>query len=196
MLRLKTGLVEVYTGNGKGKTTAAFGLAFRAVGWGMKVYVIQFMKMGTYGENQSSAKFADNLKVEYIGKPYFIAWEEDIPLEDRERIRNVRLFPRGHPPSDYVTLAQESLKNAKSEMISGKWDIVIMDEINVALYYKLIEQVQLVDLIDAKPGNVELVFTGRNVPEEILKRADLITEMREIKHPYSKGVSARRGIDF
>ncbi len=196
MLKLKKGLIEVYTGNGKGKTTAAFGLAFRAIGWGLKVYVIQFMKMGTYGENQSSKKFAENLRVDYVGKPYFIAWEEDIPLADRERIRNIKLFPRGKPPSDYVSMAQDSLKAAEREMISDEWDIIIMDEINVALYYELIQKEQLLAFIEKKPQNVELVFTGRNVPEEILQKADLITEMREIKHPYAQGVSARRGVDF
>lgn len=196
MLRLKKGLVEVYTGSGKGKTTAAFGLAFRAAGWGFKVYIMQFMKTGTYGENRSAKKLSENITVEYVGKPYFIAWEEDIPLEDRKRIRNVRLYPKGQPPEDYVDMVQKSFEKIRLEMNSGKWDIVIMDEINVALYYNLLRLEQITDFIADKPDNVELVFTGRNVPEAITEKADLVTEMREIKHPYSKGMNARRGVDF
>jgi cob(I)alamin adenosyltransferase len=196
MLKLGRGIVEVYTGSGKGKTTAAFGLAFRALGWGYRVYIMQFMKTGTYGENRSSRFFSDNLKVEYVGKPYFIAWEEDIRPEDRKRIGNIKIFPKGKPPQDYVDLVQKSFEKLKGEMNSGLWNIVIMDEINVALYYNLINLEQVLDFITTKPQDVELVFTGRKVPDEIIDRADLVTEMKEIKHPYAAGYNARRGIDF
>ena len=196
MLKLKKGLIEVYTGTGKGKTTAAFGLAFRAVGWGYKVLILQFMKMGTYGENRASGKFSENLSVRYVGMPYFIAWEDDIPLEDRQKVKNVRICKKGEPPEEYVNLARKSFNEAHQEMVSGEWDIVIMDEINVALYYNLLKNEDLMELINSKPENVELVFTGRKMPDEVLERADLVTEMSEIKHPYSKGILARRGVDF
>lgn len=196
LLKLRKGLIEVYTGNGKGKTTAAFGLAFRAVGWGFRVHILQFMKLGTYGENRSSKKLGENLSVSYVGMPYFIAWEDDIPLEDRKKVKNVKICKKGQPPQEYVDMVQSSFSETYDQVMSGKWDIVIMDEVNVAIYYSLLKIDDLLKLIDNKPKHVELVFTGRKMPEEILKRADLITEMNEIKHPYSSGEPARRGIDF
>lgn len=196
MFRLKKGLVEVYTGDGKGKTTAAFGLAFRALGWGLRVYIIQFMKLGTYGENKSSKAFQDKLKVDYAGMPYFIAWEEDIPLEDRKKVANVVLCPKGKPPEDYRKKVLEAFRNMKEEVRTGNWDIVIMDEVNVAIYYNLLGLGEITDFLDNRGENVEVVLTGRKMPEEILKRANLITEMKEIRHPYSEGVPARRGVDF
>lgn len=196
MFKLNRGLVEVYTGNGKGKTTAAFGLAFRAAGWGLRVYIIQFMKLGTYGENKSSQKFQENLKVDYVGMPYFIAWEDDIPLEDRKKVKNVVLCERGKPPLDYQTKVRDSFNAMKKEVQNGSWDVVIMDEVNVALYYNLLKLEDVVSFIDSRSDKVEVVLTGRKMPEEILKRASLITEMNEIKHPYAEGIPARRGIDF
>lgn len=196
MLKLNKGLVEVYTGNGKGKTTAAFGLAFRAAGWGLNVYIIQFMKLGTYGENRSSKKFTENLKVDYAGMPYFIAWEDDIPLEDRKKVKNVVLCERGKPPLEYQEKVKNAFKAMKEEVDKGAWDVVIMDEVNVAIYYNLLKLEDVLSFIDSRSDNVEVVLTGRKMPEEILRRASLITEMNEIKHPYSEGVPARRGIDF
>ncbi|MCL4341635.1 MAG: cob(I)yrinic acid a,c-diamide adenosyltransferase [Candidatus Thermoplasmatota archaeon] len=194
--KLKKGLVEVYTGNGKGKTTAAFGLAFRALGWGLRVYVIQFMKLGTYGENRISSKFSDNLRVDFVGMPYFIAWEDDIPKEDRDRIKNVVICRKNEPPKEYVEKVQRAFRSMVQEVSTGTWDIVIMDEVNVAIYYHLLDLSQLLDFIDSKNENLEIVLTGRKMPEEILQRASLITEMKEIKHPYSQGIPARRGIDY
>lgn len=196
MFRLKKGLVEVYTGNGKGKTTAAFGLAFRAVGWGLRVYVIQFMKLGTYGENRSSKQFPEKLRVDYAGMPYFIAWEEDIPLEDRKKVANVVLCPRGKPPEDYREKVHKAFQKMNEEVKSGNWDVVIMDEVNVAIYYNLLGLEELTDFLDSRGENVEVVLTGRKMPEEVLQRASLITEMKEIRHPYSEGMPARRGVDF
>ncbi|MEM0156601.1 MAG: cob(I)yrinic acid a,c-diamide adenosyltransferase [Thermoplasmataceae archaeon] len=195
-VRLSKGLVEVYTGNGKGKTTAAFGLAFRALGWGMKVYVIQFMKLGTYGENRSAARVDGNLVVEYVGMPYFIAWEEDIPSEDRNRIRNVVIRPRGKPPEEYAEKAMKAFRTMKEHISEGNWDVVIMDEINVAIYYNLLPLKDVLDFIDNRPAHTEIVLTGRKMPDQIIERADLITEMREVKHPYAAGIPARKGIDF
>lgn len=196
MFKLKKGIVEVYTGNGKGKTTAAFGLAFRALGWGLKVYIIQFMKMGTYGENKSSEQFLDKLKVDYAGMPYFIAWEEDIPVEDRKKVANVILCPKGKPPEDYRKKVSDAFQKMKDEVKSGNWDIVIMDEVNVAIYYNLLGLNELTDFLDNRGENVEVVLTGRKMPDEVLQRASLITEMKEIRHPYSEGMPARRGVDF
>lgn len=196
MFRLKQGLVEVYTGNGKGKTTAAFGLAFRALGWGLRVYIIQFMKLGTYGENRSSRQFPEKLKVDYAGMPYFIAWEEDIPMEDRKKVANVVLCPRGKPPEDYRAKVSAAFQQMKEEVESGNWDMVILDEVNVAIYYDLLPLKDLTGFLDNRGSNVELILTGRKMPEEVLERASLITEMKEIRHPYSEGMAARRGVDF
>lgn len=196
MIKLNRGMIEVYTGDGKGKTTAAFGLAFRAIGWGLRVYIIQFMKLGTYGENRSSRQFPDNLHVDYAGMPYFIAWEEDIPLEDRKRVKNLVLCKKGSPPADYRDKVLKAFNSMKEQVSQGRWDIVIMDEINVALYYNLITMDEILDFIDSRNENLEIVLTGRKMPEEILSRAGLITEMKEIRHPYSSGVPARRGVDF
>lgn len=196
MFKLNKGLLEVYTGDGKGKTTAAFGLAFRALGWGLRVYVLQFMKLGTYGENRSSRKFAGDLSVNYVGMPYFIAWEEDIPLEDRKKVKNIVFCPRGKPPEDYRTKVESAFRQMKEEVASGNWDVVIMDEVNVAIYYNLLGLDDLLGFIDSRPEKVEVVLTGRKMPDEILERASLITEMKEIRHPYSEGTPARRGVDF
>ncbi len=196
MVKLKNGLLEVYTGDGKGKTTAAFGLAFRALGWGLRVYIIQFMKMGIYGENRSSKLFGEKLKVEYVGMPYFIAWEGDIPAEDQQKAKNLVICPRGSPPEDYRIKVKNAFDKMKSEVYNGEWDIIIMDEVNVALYYNLLRMDELLEFIDKRPGNVEMILTGRKMPDEVLERANLITEMREIRHPYSQGIPARKGIDF
>lgn len=195
-LKIKEGLIEVYTGNGKGKTTAAFGLAFRASGWGYKVYMLQFMKLGTYGENRAALKLPDNMTVKFVGMPYFIAWEEDMPVEDRKKVRNVRFCKKGVPPPEYRAKVQEEFSELEKSIASGQWDIIILDEINVAIYYNLLSLDQVLTMLDKKPGSLEVVLTGRKMPEEIMERADLITEMLEIKHPYSKGYPARRGIDF
>ncbi len=194
--KLKRGLVEVYTGNGKGKTTAAFGLAFRALGWGLRVYVIQFMKLGTYGENRISSRFSGNLRVDFVGMPYFIAWEDDIPKEDRDRIRNVVICKRNEPPQEYTQKVQKAFRSMVDEVSRGEWDIVIMDEVNVAIYYHLLDLAEVLEFIDRRRENLEIVLTGRKMPEEILKRASLITEMVEVRHPYSQGIPARRGIDY
>ncbi|HLH85344.1 MAG TPA: cob(I)yrinic acid a,c-diamide adenosyltransferase [Thermoplasmataceae archaeon] len=196
MSGLSRGLIEVYTGTGKGKTTAAFGLALRALGWGLKVYVLQFMKLGTYGENRISPSLGENLRVDYAGMPYFIAWDDEIPAGDRDRVKNVLLCKRDSPPEEYIRKVSSAFSSMKEELLSGRWDVVILDEINVALYYKLISIKDVRELMDSKPEKVELVFTGRNIPEEIISRANLVSEIREVKHPYSSGVPARRGIDF
>lgn len=175
MDKLDRGLVQVYTGNGKGKTTAAFGLALRAIGRGLKVYVIQFVKGGfDYGELYVVDKLP-NLTLKAFGRGKFILDE---------------------PSKEDVKSAEEALALAESVVKSGEYDIVILDEINVALNLKLISLERVLELIKNKPRHVEMVLTGRCAPNEIIAVADLVTEMREVKHPYNKGCQARRGIEF
>ena len=174
--KLEKGLVQVYTGDGKGKTSAAFGLALRAVGRGFKVYIIQFIKGGfDYGELYV-VKRIPNLELKAFGKGKFVTYVT--------------------PTGDDIKLARDAFKQAAKVVNSDKYDVVILDEINVALHLKLIRMREVVDLIRKKPEQVELVLTGRNAPTEIIKLADLVTEMREAKHPYAKGVPPRKGIDF
>ncbi len=167
--------MHVYTGNGKGKTTAALGLALRASGAGLKVFIGQFIKGQAYSELEVIARDLKNITVKQYGLGCFIV---DKPtIEDREAAR------KGF---DEV---QQIIKNAKH-------DLVILDEVNIALYYKLIEVDALIVLIKEKPQHVELVITGRYAPEEIIEAADLVTEMKEVKHYYQKGIEARKGIEF
>ena len=174
--RLEKGLVQVYTGDGKGKTSAAFGLALRAVGRGLKVYVIQFIKGGfDYGELYVVERLP-NFRLKAFGRGKFVT---DVP-----------------PTTDDVKLAKEAFKLAREVVGSGEYDIVVLDEINVALHLKLIGINEVVDLIKRKPKHVELVLTGRSAPPEIIELADLVTEMREVKHPYIKGVPPRKGIEY
>jgi cob(I)alamin adenosyltransferase len=176
MPKLENGLVQVYTGNGKGKTTAAFGLALRAVGRGLKVYVIQFIKGGfDYGELYVVDKLP-NLKLKAFGRGKFIT-EKPAGKED-------------------VKLAEEALALAEAVVRSGKYDIVILDEINVALHLGLIKTEKVLELMKNRPKHVELILTGRYAPNEIIEVADLVTEMREVKHPFNKGYQARKGIEY
>ena len=169
------GLVEVYTGNGKGKTTAALGIAFRALGHGYKVYMIQFMKSVCSGECIQAAK-TKNFKIKSFGRASFVNKDNPDPLD--------------------IECAKEALNFAKEIVIEGKYDIVILDEINVALDFKLIDIANVINLIKNKPDHVELIFTGRHAPQEIIDVADLVSEIKEIKHPLSKGVSSRKGIEY
>ena len=174
--RLEKGLVQVYTGEGKGKTSAAFGLALRAVGRGLKVYVIQFIKGGfDYGELYV-VKRLPNLRLKAFGRGKFVT---DVP-----------------PKKDDIKLAKEALELAKEVVNGGEYDVVVLDEINVALHLKLIGTEEVVDLIRRKPKHVELLLTGRYAPSEVVELADLVTEMKEVKHPFTKGVPPRKGIDY
>ncbi|MCK5560935.1 MAG: cob(I)yrinic acid a,c-diamide adenosyltransferase [Thermoplasmata archaeon] len=173
--KISNGLVQVYTGTGKGKTTAALGLALRAVGKGLKVYMIQFMKGDIeYGEI-TTAKKMENFEIIQIGRPEFV--------------------DKSNPAEIDIELANKALEHAKEIITGGDYDIVILDEINVALDWKLIELEKVIDLIKSKPEHIELVLTGRYAPQEIIEVADLVTEMQEIKHPYNDGVEARDGIE-
>ena len=173
---LETGLVQVYTGDGKGKTSAAFGLALRAIGRELKVYIIQFIKGGfDYGELHVVDKLP-NLKLKAFGRGRFIT----------ER----------PPEKEDMKLAEEALALAEEVIGNGEYDIVILDEINVALNLRLINLEKVLELIKNKPKYVELVLTGRYAPPDIIETADLVTEMREVKHPFNKGYQARKGIEY
>ncbi len=173
--RLKKGLVQVYTGDGKGKTTAAIGLAVRAVGRDLKVYMGQFMKSGDYGEQITLKKMKDNIHIEQFGSGRFQFEKE--------------------PPQEEVDEAEKGIQKIKKMMISGEYDLVIADEICVAHHFGLLDLDKILHLIDERPEKVELVLTGRKAPEELIERADLVTEMKEVKHPYKEGVEARVGIE-
>lgn len=190
------GYIQVYTGSGKGKTTAAIGLAIRALGAGKKVFMIQFMKSPTYSEHSILSGISPNFRIESIGKPFFIAEEGSIPEEDLAKLKgNIEVFPPGKPPVEYIKLAEQGVAMAKDAVSEGKYDLVILDEFNVALHFNLICWEQAVEILNAKREDVDLVLTGRNAPEELIERADLVTEMKEIKHYYEKGVMARKGIE-
>jgi len=172
----RQGLIQVYTGPGKGKTTAALGLALRAAGQSMRVYIIQFMKgWPHYGELVSVQKLPE-ITLRQFGRPEFV--DKDNP----------------HPED--IRLAREALDHARQIIDGGEHDMLILDEVNVALAWGLIEMEELLSLMDAKPKDMELVLTGRSAHPEVMKRADLVTEMLDIKHPFDAGVPARQGIEF
>jgi cob(I)alamin adenosyltransferase len=175
-MKLEKGFVQVYTGNGKGKTSAAFGLALRATGRGLKVCIIQFIKGGfDYGELYVADKLP-GLKLKAFGRGKFVSEKK--------------------PDKEDVDLAEEALKTAEEAVKSREYDVIVLDEVNVALNLKLIRTERVLQLIKDKPAQTELVLTGRKAPKEIIEAADLVTEMVEVKHPYNKGFKARKGIEY
>lgn len=190
------GYLQVYTGDGKGKTTAAIGLAIRALGAGKSVFFLQLMKSEAYSEHQILAHISPDLTLVVTGKPFFIAKEGMLTEEQREAWGNdVVIFSEEKPPEDYVNLMKDAAQKATEAAMSGKYDLVVLDEVNVALFFGLISKEDVNRLIENRPSGIELVFTGRNAPEWLLDRADLVTEMKEIKHYYHRGVEARKGIE-
>jgi len=176
MNKLKQGFIQIYTGNGKGKSTAAIGQAVRAAGFGLKTYVAQFMKEYPYNELISLNHLSEWITIEQFGGDAFV-------------------YKKEPPGEDELAKAKKGLTAAKEKMLSGNFDMIILDEAIVAIYFKLIETNELIELIKYKPENVELILTGRYCPEELITLADLVTEMKEIKHYYQKGITSRRGIE-
>lgn len=189
-------MLQIYTGKGKGKTTAAIGLAIRSLGAGHRVYFLQFMKSLAYSEQKVLKKFTPELQLRTTGKPFFVATEG--MLSDEEKAKwgdNVVIFPPGHPPKGYVEMIGEEFKAAKKEILAMNPDLLVLDEVNVALFFNLLTRQDIEPLLDELPKSTEVVCTGRNAPQWLLDRADLITEMKEIRHYYTKGVEARKGIE-
>ena len=175
-MSLEKGYVQVYTGNGKGKTTAALGQALRSAGGGLKTLIVQFMKDFPYGETKSIPKLAQWIRLEQYGNDAFVLKKQ--------------------PPDDVdLDAARQALRRAQQAILSGEYDIVIMDEVCVAIHFGLLKIEQLLSLLKERPESVELILTGRYCPQALIQKADLVSEMREIKHYYEKGVSARKGID-
>lgn len=167
------GKIHIYTGNGKGKTTAALGLALRAVGAGFKVYIVQFLKGQSYSELKALKKLPEITLKRFGQKSY--------------------IYQKG-TAADKI-LAKKALNWSKKILKSGRFDLVVFDEIFLALFFKLIKVADIIKLIKNKPKNIELVLTGRKAPKEVIKLADYVTEMREVKHPYQQGLGARKGIE-
>ena len=189
------GYVQVYTGNGKGKTTAALGITMRASGAGKKIAFIQFMKALGYSE-QKILPTLPGVTWKTLGKPFFIAKAGSISDEDLAQYGgSCVVFEEGNPPAEYVKMINEGFADAKEMVLSGDYDMVVLDEINCAMFFGLIDVGEVLDLIKNKPVHTELILTGRCAPDEIIEAADLVTEMREIKHYYNEGVPARKGIE-
>ena len=169
-----TGYVQVYTGNGKGKTTAAIGLAIRALGAGWRVFIAQFLKSGEYSEHKALARFSDRLTIKTYGRNVFI---------------------HGNPEDEDIQLAQEAMKEIAESVASEHYRLVVLDEANVAVRYGLIKVEQILDLLEQSPKGIEFIITGRHADPRLVARADLVTEMQEIKHYYRQGVKARIGVE-
>lgn len=170
---MEKGYIHVYTGNGKGKTTAAFGLALRAVCAGKKVYVGQFVKGMKYCE-ATCDKYLPNIEIHQFGDTCFI---------DRE------------PTEEDIQLAKDGYDACAAALKSGAYDLVVLDEINIALYFKLFSVEDVIKMLEDRAPHVEVVLTGRYAPDALLDIADLVTEMKEIKHYYTQGVLSREGFD-
>lgn len=173
---LRRGLVQVFTGDGKGKTSAAIGAVVRALGQGLRVYISFFMKGAHPSGERNILSQLSNVTMESFGTGEFI---------ERANIK----------PED-IKQAKRGLAAARKAMLSGNYDLVVLDELNLAIARNLVELDEVLKLIDDKPEGVELIFTGRQANSELIKSADLVTEMLKIKHPYDEGVAARKGIEY
>jgi cob(I)alamin adenosyltransferase len=167
---------QIYTGNGKGKTTAALGQTVRAAGSELRTFIVMFMKEYPYGEVRALEHLSEWITIERHGKDDFV-------------------YKRELPSDTDKAAIQTGLQHAREAMLGGKYDIVILDEICVCTYFKLIEPMDLLPILDEKPDSVELILTGRYCPQEWIDRADLVTEMQEVKHYYQQGVLSRKGFE-
>ncbi len=173
------GLVIVYTGNGKGKTTAALGVALRAAGHGKKTLMVQFIKsFQNYGEIKFTKKYHCGITIKTLGKGY------------------VKIKGDRHPFEEHVKTAKKALQYATDQILSGKYDIVVLDEINIASDKKLITTKEIIELIQQKPPDLHIILTGRSAPKKLIQIADLVSEVKEIKHPFRKGILAQKGIEY
>jgi cob(I)alamin adenosyltransferase len=173
-MKRKRGYTQVYTGNGKGKTTAAIGLSIRAAGAGFKVFIAQFIKMGDYSEIKALKRFSDQITIEQFG---------------------LGRFTNGKASPADIEAAQKGLEKVKSIMDSNAYKVIILEEANVAVKYGILKVEDLVELIVNKSFEAELVITGRGASEQVIEKADLVTEMKPVKHYFEKGVPARIGIE-
>jgi len=169
------GYIQVYTGNGKGKTTAAFGLALRAVGAGKKVFIAQFVKGKEYAESEALTNTYPEVIVKQYGRGCFIVKQ---------------------PEEEDVKAARRGLLEAERIITEGKYDMIVLDEATIAIYYKLFSTDELINLLKKKKEETEIIITGRYAPRELIDLADLVTEMKEVKHYFEKGVNARKGIEY
>jgi cob(I)alamin adenosyltransferase len=170
------GYIQVYTGDGKGKTTAALGLALRAAGHGMRTFFGQFLKGQHYGELDAAKKLSPLIRIERFGRKGFLHITEGPDDEDIRR-------------------AREGLRKCREAMLSGLFHVVVLDEVNTAVLLKVLTVQDVLDFLAEKPAGVELVLTGRGAPQAVIDRADLVTEMKNVKHYYDRGVKAREGIE-
>ncbi len=168
------GHIQIYTGNGKGKTTAALGLALRAAGAGKKIFIGQFLKSGNYSELNALKKLADQIKVEHYG---------------------IGRFVKGNPSKEDIEAGIKGYKRVARIIEKGEHDLVILDEGNIAVKYNIFSEQDLLEIFEKKPDHVEIVVTGRGASEAIMEKADLVMEMKAIKHYFHKGVKARVGIE-
>lgn len=194
---MNEGKIQVYTGDGKGKTTAAIGLAIRALGAGKKILFLQFMKSKAYSEQEILENISENLKLKTLGKPFFIARKEDMDsLEYAKWKDEVVFFEKGNPPQAYIELINKGLEDLYRILKSKEYDLIVLDEVNVALYFELIDKEEFIKNILDREKSIELVLTGRKALPEIISLADLVTEMVEIKHYYKdQNLEARKGIE-
>lgn len=172
---MRKGYIHIYTGNGKGKTTTALGLALRAVGAGLKVFVGQFMKKRICSEHKALERFKDLITIKQYGTGFL---RSKIPT-----------------PSEKAS-AKKGLEDVKKALLSGQYDMVMLDEVNIAVHYGLISADDVLGLLNKKPPETEVIITGRYADEKLIKKADLVTEMKEIKHYFKEGVKARKGIEY
>ena len=174
--RLEKGYIQIYTGKGKGKSTAAIGQAVRAAGFGLKTYIAQFMKEFPYSELNSIKHLSEWITIEQFAGDAFV-------------------YKKELPDKNEIDKARRGLATAKSKMLSKKYDIIILDEVCVSIYFGLFSDEEILTFIKQKPENVELILTGRYCPDKLLEKADLVTEMNELKHYYQDGVTSRKGIE-
>ena len=170
------GLLMIFTGDGKGKTTAALGLAMRAAGHGMQTAFLQFIKVSwKYGEMEAVERFKDLIDFQVLGRGF--TWKSDDPAKD-------------------VEMARRGWKRAREAILSGEYRLVVLDEFTYVLNYSMVEMEEVLDVLDRRPAPVHVVITGRDAPPELVEAADLVTEMRELKHHYRRGVPAQKGVEF